>query len=628
MGSFASARDTLAGMFLLILVYLSAASAASLLTAERLPNIKSTIQRRAANTTSVAEPISFAPSQYWEGNDGAWSSFPLQVGSPPQIVRVMPSTAGYNNWVVSPGGCPDWYPDTCPDQRGALYTSNQSLTWVPNSIFNLGLNQNLGYKTSGSFGFDKMTLGWQGSGGPTDDHAIIAWYLDPLYFLGIFGLKPQATNFTNLNNPQESFMQRLRSRNSIPSLSYSYTAGNRYRMSGVYGSLTLGGYDASRFVPTNVTFPLYPDASRDLLVNVQSVELRADDSSLATYSTPFSAFIDSTIPFLYLPLDACALFERTFGLTWNSTLERYLVNGSLHDRFVRENPSVTITLGPSATGGPTTVITLPYGAFDLNISYPITAIGDTQYYFPLRRGANDTQYTLGRTFLQEAYLIADYDRGNFTIAPCKWDTSISTQAIRAILSPDLAAAQAAAAASSSSSGIGAGAIAGIAIGIVLVLAVIGLLLFFRLRRKRRAAEEMEQERKLAEQEDRLNASDASAARMKLSDGSGDDVQDHYGASKNYAGEFGTDGGVHEMEHDHRKFVPELDSPDVKTGEMEGEGYFKELGGRRVTVGVSELEGATPIYELDGGLGKEGEERIKEGVVRRDSQEGRGDEEKK
>lgn len=230
------------------------------------------------------------PSDIGIEADKPRSSFPLQVGSPPQIVRVMPSTAGYNNWVVSPGGCPDWYPDTCPDQRGALYTSNQSLTWVPNSIFNLGLNQNLGYKTSGSFGFDKMTLGWQGSGGPTDDHAIIAWYLDPLYFLGIFGLKPQATNFTNLNNPQESFMQRLRSRNSIPSLSYSYTAGNRYRMSGVYGSLTLGGYDASRFVPTNVTFPLYPDASRDLLVNVQSVELRADDSSLATYSTPFSAF--------------------------------------------------------------------------------------------------------------------------------------------------------------------------------------------------------------------------------------------------------------------------------------------------------------------------------------------------
>ncbi|KAF2220413.1 aspartic peptidase domain-containing protein, partial [Elsinoe ampelina] len=434
------------------------------------------------NTTNVPEPISFAPSQYWEGNDGAWSTFPLQVGTPPQVVRVLPSTAGYNNWVVAPRGCPASYPDQCPDQRGALFTSNDSSTWKGRDVFQLGLNQNLGYTASGSFGFDKLTLGWSGSGGPTDDNAIIAWYIGTTYWLGIFGLKPQATNFTDINNPQTSFMSRLKDRNLIPSLSYAYTAGNRYRLNGVYGSLTLGGYDASRFTASNVSFPFYQDVSRDLLVNVQSIGLKSGETDLATYGTSFPAFIDSTIPYIYLPLDACEVFERAFGLTWNSTLNRYPVSATLHARLVRENPQVTFNLSPNVNGGAVVPITLPYSAFDLNVSYPLTAIGDSQFYFPLRRGDNVTQYTLGRTFLQEAYLIADYDRGNFTLAPCKWDTGITTQSLRAILSPALAAA---AAAASASSGMSTGAKAGIAAGIVAVAAIAAAAIFICLRRKRR-----------------------------------------------------------------------------------------------------------------------------------------------
>lgn len=50
------------------------------------------------------------------------------------------------------------------------------------------------------------------------------------------------------------------------------------------------------------------------------------------------------------------------------------------------------------------------------------------------RAANDSQYTLGRTFLQEAYLIADYERRNFSISQCSWVEN-ANQDIRAIRSP-------------------------------------------------------------------------------------------------------------------------------------------------------------------------------------------------
>ena len=111
-------------------------------------------------------------------------------------------------------------------------------------------------------------------------------------------------------------------------------------------------------------------------------------------------FIDSTVPHIWLPQDSCTLFEDAFGLAYNDTVNRYLVNDTLHQKLQSQNPSVSFILGNDVNGGATVNITLPYSAFDLQVSTPI--VNSTQNYFPLRRAANDTQFTLGRTFLQEA----------------------------------------------------------------------------------------------------------------------------------------------------------------------------------------------------------------------------------
>jgi hypothetical protein len=71
-----------------------------------------------------------------------------------------------------------------------------------------------------------------------------------------------------------------------------------------------------------------------------------------------------------------------------------------HSALLAANPSVTFVLADQESGGQTVSITLPYSAFDLMVEYPIVA--NPTYYFPLRKAENETQYTLGRTFLQEA----------------------------------------------------------------------------------------------------------------------------------------------------------------------------------------------------------------------------------
>lgn len=169
----------------------------------------------------------------------------------------------------------------------------------------------------------------------------------------------------------------------------------------VLGSLTLGGYDQSRFTPNGVSFQFATDISRDLVVGLQSItynDARNTDEILLPEG--ILTFVDATVPHIWLPKDACEAFEKAFNLQYNATLDRYLINDTLHNRLQSQNPSISFVIGNDINGGETINITLPYAAFDLQIGYPI--VNTSQRYFPLRQADNDTQYTLGRTFLQES----------------------------------------------------------------------------------------------------------------------------------------------------------------------------------------------------------------------------------
>ena len=129
--------------------------------------------------------------------------------------------------------------------------------------------------------------------------------------------------------------------------------------------------------------------------------MTASGANTSLLSTSIAAFVDSTVPYIYLPLDVCEKFEESFGIHWNDTVQAYHVNDTLHARLLAKNANVTFTLSNSSIGH-TVDITLPYAAFDLTAEYPLMPTASR--YFPLKRAANDTQYTLGRTFLQEAYV--------------------------------------------------------------------------------------------------------------------------------------------------------------------------------------------------------------------------------
>lgn len=247
----------------------------------------------------------------------------------------------------------------------------------------------------------------------------------------------------------------------------------------MYGSLILGGYDASRFIPNNLSFPL--NVENGLPVQLQSITSNSTSSLLPN---AINVQLDSTTPYFYLPAEACTLFENAFGLTWNDSAQLYLLNDTQHSALKAQNPTVTFKLGME--GIATDVdITLSYSAFDLTATWPLVA--SSTPYFPLKRAANATQYMLGRTFFQEAYVIADYERQNFSVSQCNWTSTSSN--IVAILPPSNTTTSSSSSTKNSLSSAAIGGIGGGGGGIVILTsALIAYLCYLKPRRKKKAAE--------------------------------------------------------------------------------------------------------------------------------------------
>ncbi len=393
---------------------------------------------------------------------------------------------------IIPQGCSATYNagiDNCSNQRGYLFASNKSSTWSTSRLQNKGLyaldtyvEAQLGLTGNGYYGFDRVSLGLSGSQLPTLENQLVAGIADNNYWLGSFPLSPYPHNFTNLNSPVQSMLSTLRNTSEIGSTSWGYTAGASYLTGDIFGSLTLGGYDQAQFDASTTldSIPFGSDFTRDLLVEIRSITYDTLGSSPLLAQSTY-AFIDSMVTQMWLPTAICKGFESAFGLQWDSDTELYSLSDSQHQTLLDQKPEFTFTLG---SGSNTVDITLPYAAFDLTISPPLVA--KKTHYFPLKQAQNDSTITLGRVFLQEAYVIADYDRQQFSVSQAAHPGSGVSQDIKALTPPGASSGNSSDSASSSnnnsSSGIGTGTTAAIAVAAVAIVALIGVVWFF-LRRK-------------------------------------------------------------------------------------------------------------------------------------------------
>lgn len=368
--------------------------------------------------------------------------------------------------------------------------------------------------------------------------------------------------------------------------------------------MVFGGYDKSRMQDEGTSISIPNQQNNSLVVGVQSILYTPDpdvESNTFSFTTGgFSAVIDSTLPYLVLPKDICDKFTQRFGLELDRTTGLYTVNASAHDRNIQQNATVSFKIGSGPDNSPKfTTITLPYAAFDLQASSYIS--DNVTSYFPLRNAGTGTSI-LGRTLLQEAYIIVDYQRANFTIAPAHFSDPMPAENLVTIYNTTYIPPKSSG--KTSGGGISGGAIAGIVIGIVAVFLLLGLGAFFYWKKRRNAKAKMLNQGDPAEID--TTAAGGEVKHRRVSELTGSEPP-HSPNSKPggtyYGGDHKRIGPISEMSPDSTP--AELYSP--QPGEANNSDYFATAPKPRRRGATRDSSGhntpGTPVAELPGDEGK-------------------------
>jgi hypothetical protein len=81
-----------------------------------------------------------------------------------------------------------------------------------------------------------------------------------------------------------------------------------------------------------------------------------------------------------------------------------------------------LTLSPEAAGGKDVTIQIPFASLELRMTRDYPNAKQWSRYFPIRPTEDPEQFTLGRVFLQEAYLVANYEQRNFSVSAREYET--------------------------------------------------------------------------------------------------------------------------------------------------------------------------------------------------------------
>jgi hypothetical protein len=473
-----------------------------------------TLHRRAdaGNVQLPPKPVALSPSGAYDGDDGRWSTFTINIAGDGQgkgqNFNVLISTSSPITLIPSNT---DWCStNNCAKRRGALDPGSLGLDtasppYSRTGLYSLPLESTYGWSqsllspkwndsTNATWGTTNVGLGAASKLSITIEKQYVATCPSRDFFLGSLGLAAGYISPTGAS--RRTYLSGLAAvTTTIPSSSYGFTAGAFYRNggNGATGSMVFGGYDQARLIMKNsVSVPMPSNQNNTLLVGVNSIVYTPQQSvepTSASFTDPtkdgFLAAIDSTLPYLVLPNNICDQFVEKFSLGFDATTGLYTINSTAHERNKQQNATVTFVVSAQTkNSASTSTIVFPYDAFHLQATDPIYT--NTTDYFPIRKSDNG-RYILGRTFLQEAYIIVDYERGNFTVAPAAFSSPLPRENLVAIYNTSYVPPPRAP--NSGGDGLAAGAIAGIVIGIVAAFLILGgaAFLYFKKRRKSKAA---------------------------------------------------------------------------------------------------------------------------------------------
>ena len=157
------------------------------------------------------------------GDDGDWTAFNLEVGTPSQSLSFFPSTSSSQLLVQVPQGCPSNIPG-CAGDRGGLFNSSKSTSWKQTGTGIIDLESRLNNMSAQSI-FGTETVG---IGSVTLNEQAVSEIDATNYWVGIMGMHIWDNNSSANNSDQTGLISSLKDSGAIPSLTFGYTAGANY----------------------------------------------------------------------------------------------------------------------------------------------------------------------------------------------------------------------------------------------------------------------------------------------------------------------------------------------------------------------------------------------------------------
>ncbi|KXS99385.1 hypothetical protein AC579_8805 [Pseudocercospora musae] len=290
--------------------------------------------------------------------------------------RFLPSISGSQIWLPCPGMICNLgnasLKSQCLESRGVSTGSpalDKSSSWTPHDMFYFDQHPKLFGDASGKYGQDTIALvATSSSRQAVADRQVIAEYGINDYWVGLVGMAYRPTPFGKVN--VSSPLASLLGNSTILSLSFGYTAGSVY-VDDNLGSLTLGGYDASRRSPqATENLELHMDRNtNELKVELLDISVLNGTTSGERMLIPpgktYSMFLDTSVSEFWLPSEVCDLFKGSFNITEDPETGLFEIDNASRQRMFNNNTSLTFVLGASR---------IPLRSFRLTLAPRLTVI--------------------------------------------------------------------------------------------------------------------------------------------------------------------------------------------------------------------------------------------------------------
>ena len=498
---------------------------------------------------NTASPRALAWSSQRYGPDGPWQAVTINLGSDNQVLDLYPGSAWHSNIlaasIYSNASMPVCYAQTAGTFDSS--TSSSVLTYpVSSTVAQIDW-------TSGAMAltgihtvqFDTATitpaLGEADLQIPNLSLQVIlaGYYTLPngTAYMPEVGTLAMGGENINQSYPQVNGVSNF---NSSLLSGYLYAAGqissNSYGLHigsaslGIPGSAFVGGYDQSRVlgvVSTQSTFSASSALPIDLLdIGIGVAEGRSpfnftSKSGLlaqgnSSIGVSLQVLIEATIPYLYFPRSTCDAIASQLPVTYQSDYGLYFwdTDDPQYALIVSSPSYLSFTFRLDQGNSDNMTINVPFKLLNLTLDAPLVTTPTP--YFPCRPLTDGGSFTLGRAFLQAAFVGVNWMSGANTndvwfLAQAPGPNTASTAVATPIEVSDttignstngwidswkgvwtvIDSANQTASTNSTSQPISAssthisdGAIAGIVVGAILVLVLLALVIVLCVRRRR------------------------------------------------------------------------------------------------------------------------------------------------